>query len=98
MSIGYVPDGKLIGLSKLIRIMRHHCKRITIQERITEQTVDTLERILQPKGVIVRLRAEHTCMALRGVKSPGSVTTTSAYRGVFATDLDLRNQFLQETK
>lgn len=94
--IAYVPDRRIVGLSKLVRIFRYGCKRITIQERITNECSDKLMHLIKPKGVIVYVNAEHTCMSLRGVKSPGSRTTTMAYRGIFATNPELRQQFLDE--
>ena len=97
-SIGYVPDKKLVGLSKLVRIFRHFTKRVTIQERLTEQSVDGLVQLVEPKGAIVYVNAEHTCMSLRGVKSPGSRTTTIAARGIFQSDSELRQQFVGEAR
>lgn len=96
VSIGYIPDKRVAGLSKLVRVFRYFTKRPTIQERLTAQTVDAIMKAVQPKGVIVHVSAEHTCMTLRGIKSPGSVTTTTAYRGVFAEEVNLRRQFLDE--
>jgi GTP cyclohydrolase I len=94
--IAYVPDQTILGLSKLIRIFRHNCKRITVQERLTEQAVELVMQQAKPKGAICYVVAEHMCMALRGVKSPGSKTTTIAHRGVYSTDVELRTQFINE--
>lgn len=96
ISVGYVPWKNILGLSKLIRIVRHHSKRVTIQERLTEDAVDEIMDLALPRGAIVYVRAEHLCMSLRGVKSPGAKTTTIAYRGIFEDNLQLRNQFLAE--
>ena len=95
-AIAYIPGKVTVGLSKLVRIFRYHCKRITIQERLTHDVLADIDRLLHPQGAIVWACAEHMCMTLRGVKSPGSKTTTTAYSGVFRTDLTLRNAFLQE--
>jgi len=95
-SVGYIPDKRVAGLSKLVRVFRYYAKRPTIQERLTAQTVDAIMKTVQPKGVIVYVEAEHTCMTLRGIKSPGSLTTTTAYRGEFAEQIELRQQFLDE--
>lgn len=96
MGIAYIPDEEILGLSKLVRIFRHACKKITIQERITEEAVKLMVSIAQPKGVMCYVCAEHTCMSLRGVKSPGSKTTTFDYAGEYKTNVELRQQFLNE--
>jgi len=95
-SVGYIPNKRVAGLSKLVRVFRYYAKRPTIQERLTAQTVDAIMKAVQPKGVIVHVEAEHTCMTLRGIKSPGSTTATTAYRGIFAEEATLRQQFLDE--
>ena len=81
--VGYIPSegGKITGLSKLARLVDVYAKRPQVQERLTTQIADALERILQPRGVIVVIECEHMCMAMRGIRKPGSVTTTSAVRG-----------------
>jgi GTP cyclohydrolase I len=81
--IGYIPstDGTITGLSKLARLVDLYSKRPQVQERLTTQIADALERILQPRGVIVVLECEHLCMTMRGVRKPGSKTVTSAVRG-----------------
>lgn len=94
-SIGYIPDKRVAGLSKLVRVFRYYTKKPTIQERLTAQAVDAIMRAVQPKGVIVHVKAEHTCMTLRGIKSPGSITTTTAYQGIFVKDGTLRQQFME---
>ena len=93
--IAYLPDERVVGLSKLVRVFRHFCKRVTIQERLTCQTVDCLMSHLKPKGAIVYVEAEHTCMTLRGVRAPGSITSTSAARGVFKESNEFRASFLE---
>ncbi len=95
-SMGYVPDKQVLGLSKLVRIFRQGCKRLTIHERITQEAVDLMMKEVQPKGAICYVTAEHTCMSLRGVKSPGSWTTTVAYKGIFEENPELRQLFVNE--
>ncbi len=84
--IAYIPaaDGRICGLSKLARLVDVYAKRPQVQERLTSQIADTLIEQLAPQGAIVILEAEHMCMSMRGVKKPGSKTTTSAVRGTFA--------------
>ncbi len=83
--VAYIPatDGRICGLSKLARLVELYAKRPQVQERMTRQIADTLVERLHPQGVIVVLEAEHLCMSMRGVKKPGTHTTTSAVRGVF---------------
>ena len=94
--IGYIPgsDGKVCGLSKLARLTDVFAKRPQVQERLTSQIADTLVEQLRPTGVIVVLEAEHMCMTMRGVKKPGSKTTTSAVRGSFQADQRTREEAL----
>ncbi|HEY9759301.1 MAG TPA: GTP cyclohydrolase I FolE [Oculatellaceae cyanobacterium] len=85
--VGYIPrDGKITGLSKIARCVELASRRLQVQERMTAQIADALDNKLNPAGVIVVLEAEHLCMAIRGVRKPGSTTVTSAIRGVFRTD------------
>jgi GTP cyclohydrolase I len=81
--VGYIPssDGRITGLSKLARLVDVFAKRPQVQERLTTQVADALERILQPRGVIVVMECEHLCMTMRGVRKAGSKTVTSAVRG-----------------
>jgi GTP cyclohydrolase I len=81
--VGYIPsaDGRITGLSKLARLVDVYAKRPQVQERLTTQVADALVRILQPRGVIVVIECEHLCMSMRGVRKPGTRTTTSAVRG-----------------
>jgi GTP cyclohydrolase I len=97
-AIAYIPDKITLGLSKLIRIFRFRCKRVTIQERLTQEALTDIVEYANPKGAIVCVQAEHMCMTLRGVKSPGSITTTMAYAGEFETNIPLREQFLMEAQ
>lgn len=83
--VAYIPndDGRITGLSKLARLVDAYAKRPQVQERMTSQIADQIERSLEPKGVLVVLEAEHLCMSMRGVRKPGSTTVTSAVRGLF---------------
>jgi GTP cyclohydrolase I len=94
--VAYVPneDGRITGLSKLARLVDVLAKRPQVQERLTTQIADVLERTLKPRGVFVVIEAEHLCMSMRGVKKPGSVTVTSSVRGVFRSDPRTRSEAL----
>lgn len=92
--IAYVPGQRVVGLSKLARLVECYAKRLQIQERLTNQIADAIKEILQPKGVMVVIQAEHLCMAMRGVKKPGSNTVTSSVSGVFASNGDARAEVL----
>ena len=81
--VAYIPKGYISGLSKLARLVELYAKRMQLQERLTTQIADTLMKILQPRGVMVVVEAEHLCMTMRGVKKAGAITTTSVVRGVF---------------
>ena len=82
--VAYLPsDGKIVGLSKLVRVIESYSRRPQLQERLTSNVADTLTEELNPKGVVVVVEAEHLCMSIRGVGKPGSVTVTSAVRGLF---------------
>ena len=93
--IAYIPDGKVVGLSKLARTVEVFARRPQIQEQMTVQIADAVMEHLQPKGVMVMLEAEHMCMTMRGVKKPGSKTVTVAARGVFRDNEALQNQFFR---
>jgi GTP cyclohydrolase I len=95
--VGYIPgdDGRVTGLSKLARVVDLYAKRPQVQERLTGQIADAIMRKLNPRGVIVVLEAEHLCMAMRGVRKPGAITTTSAVRGQFKTDKASRAEALE---
>ena len=92
--IAYIPQGKVVGLSKLARTVEVFARRAQIQEKLTAQIADALEEHLNPAGVMIMLEAEHMCMSMRGVKKPGSKTVTLVTRGVFKEDPVLQNQFL----
>jgi GTP cyclohydrolase IA len=91
--VAYVPHNRLIGLSKIARVVEYYARRPQIQERLTEQVVDLLDRRLHPSGAMVVVEARHFCMEMRGVAKPGMTTTTSAFRGGFK-DERTRQQFL----
>lgn len=93
--VAYVPDGKVVGLSKLARTVDVYARRPQIQETLTAQIADALMEYLKPKGAMVMLEAEHMCMTMRGIKKPGSKTVTIVTRGVFAEQKELKEEFLQ---
>lgn len=82
--IGYVPKDRIAGLSKFSRTVRHFGRQLQLQERLTQQVTDFLLEKLEPRGLAVMIRAEHTCMTIRGAQSPGTLTTTTQMKGVFA--------------
>jgi GTP cyclohydrolase I len=91
--VGYIPDGRILGLSKLARVVELFARGLQVQERLTSQVAGWLEEHLLPKGVGVVLEAEHLCMSLRGVKATGSTTVTSALRGLVRDDARTRTEF-----
>ena len=91
--MAYIPDGEVVGLSKIARTVEVYAKRLQLQERMTAQIADAFMEDLNPKGVMVYVEAEHMCMTMRGIKKPGSKTATYAARGVFETDAALRESF-----
>jgi GTP cyclohydrolase I len=94
--VGYLPgaDGRICGISKLVRLVDIFARRPQVQERLTSQVADTLVQQLNPDGVIVIIEAEHLCMSMRGVRKPGSKTTTSAVRGAFQASQKTRDEVL----
>ena len=96
--VGYLPGERIIGLSKLGRVVEFFSRDLQIQERLTMQVADWLQRELEPKGVGVLLEAEHTCMSLRGVQKLGALTVTSALRGLVRDDARTRQEFLALTE
>ena len=92
--VAYVPSGKVIGLSKMARLVDVFARRLQVQERLTRQVADSIEEAIQPQGVAVILEAQHLCMMMRGVEKQHSSTVTSAMLGVFKTQLQTRNEFL----
>ncbi len=95
VSVGYIPHKKIVGLSKIPRIIEVFARRLQNQERLTMQIADTLTELLDPKGVAVRISAVHQCMTMRGVKKPHAITDTSAVRGTFRSDPRTRAEFFQ---
>ena len=95
-AVGYIPgpSGRITGLSKLARVVDGYAKRPQVQERLTSQVADAVMRRLEPIGVIVVVQAEHLCMAMRGVRKPGTTTMTSAVRGIFKDDSRTRAEAL----
>ncbi|BDH60729.1 GTP cyclohydrolase 1 [Lysinibacillus sp. PLM2] len=91
--IGYIPNGRVVGLSKFARLVELSSQRPQVQERMTTQIANAIENVLQPKGVIVTLEAEHLCMCARGVKKPGTKTVTTIKKGLFASDVSLCEEF-----
>ena len=94
--VAYIPnkDGRITGLSKIARVVDVCAKRLQVQERLTTQVADAIEQALEPRGVFVVIEAEHLCMTMRGVKKPGSMTVTSAVRGLFRNDARTRQEAL----
>lgn len=92
--IGYIPNGKVVGLSKLARSVDVFAKRPQIQEKLTTQIADAIMQNLNPKGVMVAIEAEHMCMTMRGIKKSGTKTFTFSCRGEFAENSELKNTFL----
>ncbi|MBU9738893.1 GTP cyclohydrolase I FolE [Diplocloster agilis] len=93
--VAYIPDGRVLGLSKLARTVETFARRLQIQEQLTVQIADALMEHLAPRGVMVMMEAEHMCMTMRGIKKPGSRTVSIATRGVFEGDMQLQNTFFQ---
>lgn len=95
VTVGYIPDGKIIGLSKLARITDVFARRLQVQERLTEQICEYLTNAIPNKGVIVACTAGHLCMKMRGVEKQESMTTTMEYSGIFTEDSSLRQEFMR---
>lgn len=96
--VAYIPDGKIIGLSKIPRMVEAFSKRLQVQERLTVQIADTLYKKLRPKGVGIVIEAQHLCMTMRGVKNASSSAVTSSMLGIFQKDNKVREEFLNLVK
>jgi len=95
-TVAYIPDGKIIGLSKIARVVEIYARRLQVQERLTNQIADALQNELDCLGVGVHINASHLCMVSRGIQSIGSTTTTNALRGAFKDNISTRQEFLNE--
>ncbi|HEX7089098.1 MAG TPA: GTP cyclohydrolase I FolE [Longimicrobiales bacterium] len=93
--VAYIPDGRIVGLSKIARIVDVYARRLQVQERLTDQIADAMEEALRPRGVAVVVEAHHLCMMMRGVEKQNSKTITSAMRGAFAENVATREEFLR---
>ena len=93
-TVAYIPNGRIVGLSKINRLVDKYMRRLQVQERLTVQIADALEKALAPQGVAVKIEATHLCVAYRGIKDVGSATVTTALRGLFKDDVKARNEFL----
>lgn len=96
--IAYIPNGKVVGLSKLARTVEVYARRPQIQEQLTVQIADALQQNIHPQGIMVMVEAEHMCMTMRGIKKPGSKTVTYALRGCFRDDINKQRMFMEMVK
>ena len=96
--VAYIPNGYITGLSKIARVVECFARRLQVQERLTVQIRDSIQQALNPLGVAVVIEASHTCMQMRGVEKQRSVTTTSAFTGIFLSDPHTREEFMQHIK
>lgn len=94
VTVGYIPDGRIVGLSKVPRLVDAFARRLQVQERLTVQIAEALQEVLQPRGVGVSIEASHLCMMMRGVEKQRSTTATQRMSGVFATDPAVRSEFM----
>jgi len=92
--VGYLPNGKVLGLSKVARVIDMYARRLQIQEVLTRQIADAIEQATDAKGVAVVIEAKHLCMMMRGVEKQNSVMTTSSMKGIFRKDISTRSEFL----
>jgi GTP cyclohydrolase I len=93
--VAYVPNGRIVGLSKIARVVEEFARRLQVQERLTSQIADTMWECIAPEGVGVVLEATHTCMTMRGIRKPGAVMVTSAVRGTFKSRAETRAEFMK---
>ena len=92
--VAYIPDGTITGLSKIARVVENYARRLQVQERLTVEIRDAIQKALNPLGVAVVIEANHTCMQIRGVQKSNAITTTSAFSGIFLSSSRTRNEFL----
>jgi GTP cyclohydrolase I len=92
--VGYIPNGRVVGISKLARVVETYAKRLQIQEKMTSQIANTIDKVLNPQGVAVVIKAEHHCMTTRGVHKPGTDLVTSRMLGIFRDNAITRQEFL----
>ena len=92
--VAYLPDKRVVGISKLARVVDLYARRLQIQEKLTAQVADTIDRVIQPRGVAVVIEAEHHCMTMRGVRKPGAQTVTRRMLGAFRDEPSVRQEFL----
>ena len=92
--VAYIPNGKITGLSKIARVVETYARRLQVQERLTVQIRNCIDKSLHPLGVAVVIEAQHTCMSMRGVQKSNAITTTSAFSGIFLSSSRTRNEFL----
>lgn len=95
VKVAYIPDSKILGISKIAKITEHFSKRLQLQERLTSQIADNIMDFVQPQGVMIIIEAEHLCLSMRGIKKPGTSIVTSAVRGLFDSDSKTRNEALE---
>jgi len=93
--VAYIPDGTIVGLSKIPRVIDAYARRLQVQERLTDEIRDCIQETLNPLGVAVVMEAQHMCMAMRGVQKQNSVTTTSAFTGIFLDESKTREEFIK---
>ncbi|MCB0761514.1 MAG: GTP cyclohydrolase I FolE [Flavobacteriales bacterium] len=96
--VAYIPNGKIVGLSKIPRVVDVFARRLQVQERLTRQVRDSIQKALNPLGVAVVVEAQHLCMQMRGVSKQNSITTTSAFTGIFLSDSRTREEFIDLIK
>jgi GTP cyclohydrolase I len=96
--VGYLPDKKVVGLSKIPRLVDMFARRLQVQERMTQQIAALIDELVTPRGVGVVVEAHHLCAAMRGVKKPGAIMTTSAVRGLFRSNASTRDEFMSHVR
>ena len=94
LNVGYIPNGTIVGLSKIPRVVEAYSRRLQLQERLTTQIKDCLQEVLNPIGVAVVIEAQHLCMSMRGIQKQNSVTTTSEFTGAFLKNSNTRQEFM----